>query len=101
MINNERWGRNPDIRAEPEIDEAAIPERRRAGMIQLTRLDGSHIYVNSDLIEFVETTPDTVVSLTTGRKLVVRESAEAISSAILLHKRAIRSLTRIASRAAS
>jgi len=44
-------------------------------MIELTRFDGTHFYVNVEFIEFVETTPDTVVSLIDHKKLLVRESA--------------------------
>lgn len=47
-------------------------------MIKLTQLNGHSIVVNSDLIEFVEQTPDTLVSLTTGKKIMVRESDEEI-----------------------
>jgi len=47
-------------------------------MIRLTRLDGRAIVVNCDLIEFVETTPDTLISLTTGKKIIVRESDEQV-----------------------
>ena len=47
-------------------------------MIELTRFDGSHFYVNAEFIEFVETTPDTVVSLIDHKRLLVREPAEEI-----------------------
>ena len=47
-------------------------------MIKLTKLSGRSIVVNADLIEFVESTPDTIVSLTTGKKIRVRESDEEI-----------------------
>jgi flagellar protein FlbD len=43
-------------------------------LIALTQLNGSCVYVNSDLIETFESTPDTVLTLTTGKKLIVRES---------------------------
>ena len=58
-------------------------------MIRLTRLDGSHIYVNAELIEFLEETPDTIVSLTTGRKLVVREAAAEVSDQMVALERRI------------
>ncbi len=47
-------------------------------MIYLTRLNGEKIILNIDLIEFMEKTPDTVVTLTTGKKFVVREPVNAI-----------------------
>ena len=40
-------------------------------MIEVTRLNGTTVLINSDLIETVEETPDTVISLTTGRKFIV------------------------------
>ncbi len=47
-------------------------------MIRLTRRNESELVVNSDLIEMVETTPDTLITLTTGEKLVVLESCEEV-----------------------
>ncbi len=47
-------------------------------MIALTRLNGSQLVVNSDLIELVEASPDTVLTLTTGRKLVVVETVDEV-----------------------
>jgi flagellar protein FlbD len=43
-------------------------------MILLTRLDGREVVINTDLIVTVERTPDTVVTLTTGDRIMVRES---------------------------
>ena len=43
-------------------------------MIEVTRINHLPLVVNSDLIEHIESTPDTVISLTNGQKLVVRES---------------------------
>jgi flagellar protein FlbD len=45
-------------------------------MIHLTRLNQVPVVVNADLIEHIETTPDTVIALTTGQKILVRESAD-------------------------
>ncbi|MBD3297066.1 MAG: flagellar protein [candidate division Zixibacteria bacterium] len=47
-------------------------------MIKLTQLTGRPIVINSDLIEFVEATPDTIISLTTGKKIMVQESDEEV-----------------------
>lgn len=47
-------------------------------MIELTRLNKKTLFVNSDLIEIVEETPDTVITLTNGRKLVVTDTASEI-----------------------
>jgi len=47
-------------------------------MITVTRLNGSKVTVNVLLIETVEQTPDTVISLTTGNKIIVRETADEV-----------------------
>ncbi len=52
-------------------------------MIKVTRLNGDPIYINSALIEFIEETPDTMVTLTTGKKLIIKEHVEEIIKSIL------------------
>ena len=47
-------------------------------MILVHRLKGEPLYVNSDLIESIEATPDTVISMADGRKVVVAESPEDV-----------------------
>ena len=60
-------------------------------MIQLTRLNGKPLIVNADLIKFIENLPDTVLTLITGDKLVVRESSENILNRIAeFHQRSRR-----------
>ncbi|HKV40417.1 MAG TPA: flagellar FlbD family protein [Blastocatellia bacterium] len=56
-------------------------------MIHLTRLNERALVLNSDLIEFIENAPDTVITLITGDKLVVRESADQIVEMILQFRR--------------
>ena len=56
-------------------------------MIALTRLNNQPVMVNADLIESLESTPDTVVTLTTGNKLIVRDSPEEIRAKIVAYKR--------------
>jgi flagellar protein FlbD len=58
-------------------------------MIQLTRLNNQPIAVNSDLIKFVEQAPDTVLTLVTGEKIVVRESATQILEQIVQFRRSV------------
>lgn len=58
-------------------------------MIQFTRFNDSTFYVNPELIETVEETPDTVVTLTTGRKFVVRESAAQITDMVIGYRQKI------------
>ncbi len=52
-------------------------------MIQLTRLNKTAIVLNSDLIEHMEVTPDTVICLTTGQKIRVLESADEVIRRVL------------------
>lgn len=47
-------------------------------MIKVTKINGRELVVNADLIEFIETTPDTLISLTTGRKIMVLEDADEV-----------------------
>ena len=51
-------------------------------MIQLTRLNNTELYVNDELVESVEKTPDTVLTFVSGRKLLVKEDIENIISRI-------------------
>ena len=47
-------------------------------MIELTRLNGQKLYLNSDLLKSAETSPDTVLTLISGEKIVVRESCAEV-----------------------
>jgi flagellar protein FlbD len=58
-------------------------------MIRLTRLNHKPLIINSDLIEHIETTPDTVLSLTSGQTFVVRETAEEVVERIVDYRRAL------------
>lgn len=58
-------------------------------MIQLTRLNHLPLVLNSDLIEHIEVTPDTVITLTTGQILRVRETAEEVVQRIIDFRRRI------------
>ena len=58
-------------------------------MIQLTRLNHVPLVLNSDLIEHMEVTPDTVVTLTTGQKFMVLESAEEVLDRIIQFRRSL------------
>jgi flagellar protein FlbD len=52
-------------------------------MIHLTRLNGNPLVVNSDLIQFTESSPDTMLTLINGEKLVVLESCEDVVDRIV------------------
>lgn len=60
-------------------------------MIHLTRLNQVPLVINSDLIEHIEVTPDTVVVLTSGEKYLVLESADEVIDRVVNFRRAISS----------
>jgi len=60
-------------------------------MIRLTRLNSDSIMLNSDLIECAESTPDTVLTLTNGQKLRVRESLDEVRLRVIEYRQAIQS----------
>jgi flagellar protein FlbD len=62
-------------------------------MIRLTRINHVPLVLNSDLIEHVETTPDTVIAMTTGQKFMVMESAEEVIQKVIGFRRSITSLS--------
>ncbi len=45
-------------------------------MIRVTRINDAELIINADLIEFVEAIPDTMITLTTGKKIMVREAVD-------------------------
>lgn len=58
-------------------------------MIYLTRLNGEQFMLNIDLIEYMEETPDTVITLVTDKKFVVKESTSTIQEEIIKFKKKI------------
>ncbi len=58
-------------------------------MIYVTRLNHTPVVLNCDLIEHIETTPDTVISLTSGQKMMVLESADEIIERVVRYRRSI------------
>jgi flagellar protein FlbD len=86
---------------EPALGERGGPGRTRAAsqkgfslMIDLRLINGTHIILNSDLIEFIEATPDTVISLSTGKKLIVKEDVDEVIRKIIQFRRRIGVVTK-------
>lgn len=52
-------------------------------MIEVSRLNGKVYFLNADLIRSIESTPDTLIHLTTGEKLMVKETVETVLERIL------------------
>jgi flagellar protein FlbD len=63
-------------------------------MIELTRLNNEKIVVNADLIEFVERTPDTLVTTTTGKKLMVKETIDEVVEKVIAYHHRSRAVVR-------
>ncbi len=56
-------------------------------MIQIHKLNGKDIIINCDLIETIESTPDTKITLTTGKLLIAQESVEEVREKVIEYKR--------------
>lgn len=61
-------------------------------MIKLTRLSGEPVVVNASLIQYVESRPDTYITLTTAERLIVRETPDEVIRRSIAYSRLIRSL---------
>ena len=58
-------------------------------MISVTRLNGAELVVNDDLIEFIERTPETVLSMNDGKKVTVKESVEEVLGRIVSFRKSV------------
>ena len=65
-------------------------------MIRVTRRSGGEFVVNAELIKFVEGTPDTVLTLLSDEKLLVRESVEEVVRRTTAYRREVRLADRLA-----
>lgn len=55
-------------------------------MILVTRLNKQLFYLNCDLIELIEETPDTLITMTTGKRFLVEESAQVVLEKIINYR---------------
>lgn len=56
-------------------------------MIEITKLNGVKTLINPDLIEMVESTPDTMITFTTGRKIIAKESRQDINNLVKSYRK--------------
>ncbi len=63
-------------------------------MIEVTMLNGESAIINAELIEMVESRRDTIITMTTGRKIIVTENADEIVQKIIEYRQAIRPIIR-------
>ena len=61
-------------------------------MIKVTKFDNKEIFINAELILYVEEKPDTIITLSTGEVIIVREKAEEIVERVLDYKKKIYNL---------
>lgn len=66
--------------------------KEAADMIDVTKMNGGSITVNADLIETVEETPDTIITLTTGKKIIVKESRQEVKNLVKSYRSECNSL---------
>lgn len=58
-------------------------------MIKLTRLNGAQVSLNADLVETIESAPDTTVTLVTGNRFLVRETVDQVIEKVVAYKKAV------------
>ena len=59
-------------------------------MIKVTRLNGKEFVVNADLIQYLEETPDTIITLLNHEKVVVREKVDEVIRRVIEYNRGVR-----------
>lgn len=73
----------------PSLISVYAQRARERDMIEVTKLNGQKILINPDLLEIVEETPDSVLTLTTGKKIIVKESRQDIKNLVKSYRKDI------------
>jgi len=60
-------------------------------MIKLTRGNGKEVILNAELIQYVEATPDTIITLTTNQRIIVKETLDTVVQKVIEYKKEIHS----------
>lgn len=58
-------------------------------MIEVTRLNGKKLTINAEMIEKVEESPDTMITLLSGNKIIVKESRQEVKNLVILYKKEV------------
>ena len=58
-------------------------------MIKVTKINGTELVVNADFVEVIECTPDTIVTLNTGKKLILKDTVDEIVKKIIDYKKSM------------
>ncbi len=64
-------------------------------MIKLSRINGSPFFLNAELIEQIESTPDTVITLNNGKTIMVAESLKQVLGKIMRYRQRLRQISRV------
>jgi len=73
----------------PDFLKGVSQERTGRVMIEVTRLNDSKLIINAELIEKIEESPDTIITLTSGSKIIVKESRQDVRNLVILYKKEI------------
>ena len=58
-------------------------------MIKVKKINGRDLIINAELIEFIEKTPDTIISMTTGKKIIVKDTCDELIKKVIEYRREI------------
>ena len=61
-------------------------------MIRITKINDVEVVINTNLIEMIEATPDTTITMTTGRKVIAKESIDDVIDRIIEYKRRVKEI---------
>ena len=78
-----------DLSLIPSLKSVRVGSECFSYVEEVTKINGVRVLVNPDLIELVEETPDTVLTLTTGKKIIVKESRQEIKNLVILYRKDI------------
>jgi flagellar protein FlbD len=73
----------------PFHNKIAILSKGEEEMIEVTRLNNTKLIINAELIEKIEESPDTIITLTSGSKIIVKESRQEVKNLVILYKKEI------------
>ena len=76
-----------EVKGSNRAPPSMLARKGRADLIELTRLNEKKIILNAELIESIESTPDTVLTLVTGKKFIVKEGCQEVKNLVLSYKR--------------
>ena len=70
-----------------ELNDSNAYHKKGSTMIEVTRINNKKIIVNADLIEFIESTPDTIITTTSGKKIIVQDTVKDVIVKVINYRR--------------